>query len=188
MLASKEPMRLGRFSTGTIACAAGLICLIVYLRALGCDFVSYDDPDYVLNNPLIRHLDLRLFVPAFSEQYNGWWMPLTWISLAIDYHFWELNPLGYHLTNILLHSFNAGLVVLIAARIWTQIQGQGSGGTLPVSDPAGQRQIEYLYPLTMLLAGLLWGLHPLRVESVAWVTERKDVLNGLFSLASILLY
>ena len=181
-------MRLGRFSTVTVACAAGLISLLVYLRTLGCDFVSYDDPDYVLNNPLIRHLDLRLVVSAFSEPYNGWWMPLTWISLAIDYHFWELNPLGYHLTNILLHSINTGLVVLIAARVWTRIQGQDSGSPLPGDDPAGQRQGEYLYPLTLLLAALLWGIHPLRVESVAWVTERKDVLNGLFSLSSILLY
>jgi protein O-mannosyl-transferase len=181
-------MRLDKISTGTIASAAGLICLLVYLRTLGCDFVSYDDPDYVLNNPLIRHLDVRHVVSAFTDQYSGWWMPLTWISLAIDYHFWELNPLGYHFTNILLHAVNTGLVVLIAGRIWTQIQGQDSGGPLPCDDSAGQRQGEYLYPLTMLLAGLLWGIHPLRVESVAWVTERKDVLNGLFSLGSILLY
>jgi protein O-mannosyl-transferase len=173
-------MRHIRFSTATVACAAGLICLLVYLRALGCDFVSYDDPDYVLNNPLIRHLDVRLIMSAFSKPYNGWWMPLTWISLAIDYHFWELNPLGYHLTNILLHSVNTGLVVLIAdnllkSRRELRVEGR--------EDAAG-----YLYPVTLLLAGLLWGLHPLRVESVAWVTERKDVLNGLFSLASILLY
>jgi protein O-mannosyl-transferase len=169
-----------RFSTATIASAAGLICLFVYLRTLGCDFVSYDDPDYVLNNPLIRHLDARLVVSAFSESYNGWWMPLTWISLAIDYHFWELNPLGYHLTNILLHSVNTGLVVLIADNLLKSRRELRDEGR---EDAGG-----YLYPVTLLLAGLLWGIHPLRVESVAWVTERKDVLNGAFSLASILLY
>jgi tetratricopeptide (TPR) repeat protein len=188
LVVSKEPMRQIRLTPATIASAAGLICLLVYLRTLGCDFVSYDDPDYVLNNPLIRHLDLRLVVSVFSESYNGWWMPLTWISLAIDYHFWELHPLGYHLTNILLHSVNTGLVVLIAGKIWAQIQGQDSGDRLAGDDPACQRRRDYLYPLTLLLAGLLWGIHPLRVESVAWVTERKDVLNGTFSLASILLY
>ena len=55
----------------TGACAAGLICLLVYLGTLGSDFVSYDDPDYVLNNPLIRQLDAHLFVSAFSESFNG---------------------------------------------------------------------------------------------------------------------
>jgi hypothetical protein len=176
---SKEPMKHFRFSTATSASAAGLLCLLVYLPTLGCGFVSYDDPDYVLNNPLIRQLDLRLLVSAFAAPYIGWWMPLTWVSLAIDYHFWGLNPLGYHLTNILLHSINTGLVVLIADKLLCR-QGLGDEGR---EGTAG-----YLPPATILLAGLLWGLHPLRVESVAWVTERKDVLNGLFSLGSVLLY
>jgi hypothetical protein len=181
-------MKPGRLSSGTIACAAGLICLLVYLRTLGCDFVSYDDPDYILHNPLIRHLDACLIASAFGESYNGWWMPLTWISLAIDYHFWALNPLGYHLTNILLHSLNTGLVVMITDRVWTRVLGQKQEAGIQDVDTAGNSQSPYLYPLTIMLAGLFWGLHPLRVESVAWVTERKDVLNGFFTLSSILLY
>ncbi|RII26160.1 MAG: hypothetical protein CXR31_10655 [Geobacter sp.] len=161
-----------------LALIAGLICLLVYLRALSCGFVNLDDPDYVLNNPLIRQLDGELFRAAFTQAHVGWWMPLTWISLAVDYHFWGLNPVGYHLTNILLHTVNTGLVVLIADRLYRH--------ALPESLRKGNHRL--LYPATLLLAGLLFGLHPLRVESVTWVTERKDVLNGLFSLGAVVCY
>jgi hypothetical protein len=149
---------------------AVIACLAVYLRALSCDFVNLDDPQYVYENPAIRILDLPFIMEAFTTSYMGWWMPLTWISLAIDYAFWGMNPLGYHLTNILFHAVNTGLVVMIADRL--------------LRDRVGERY----YAATLVLAGLLWGIHPLRVESVAWVTERKDVLNGMFSLGALLFY
>ncbi len=172
-------MHLSRNHTVTIALSAGLICLLLYLRALSCDFVNFDDPDYVIENPAIRILDWQFLTEAFSTSYMGWWMPLTWISLAIDYNFWGLNALGFHLTNILLHAINTALVVLIADRLLRQVME---------SEADQNSRGSYLYPATLLLAGLLWGIHPLRVESVAWVTERKDVLNGIFSLGSILCY
>lgn len=167
------------------AATAALICLLVYLRALSCGFVHSDDPSYVLENAGIRHLDLNLISSAFTEKFaDDYWMPLVWISLAIDYYFWGLNPLGYHLTNILLHATNAGLVVLIAARL---VRGK--------ADPQSElewtwkrERHQYSFPAMLLLAGLLWGIHPLRVESVVWVAERKDVLNGIFALGSILCY
>lgn len=157
-----------------VAAIAVLISLLVYLRALSCGFVVLDDPLYVIDNPVIRKLDWDFFYSVFTNTYVNWWMPLTWISLAIDYHFWGLNPVGYHLTNIVLHAANSGLVVLIADRIIKWVGGSSEGSKL--------------YPFVLLLAGLLWGIHPLRVESVAWVTERKDVLNGLFALGAILCY
>ena len=161
-----------------MALVAGLTCLLVYLRALTCGFVSLDDPEYVLNNAAIRHFDWNLVVTSFTGATAGFWMPLTWISLALDHQIWRLNPLGYHLTNILLHAINAGMVVLIADRLCRGLFAEEWERT-------GRA---YLYPGMLLLAGLLFGIHPLRVESVAWVTERKDVLNGLFSLGSILCY
>jgi len=166
------------------AFAATAICLLFYLRALACGFVNFDDPAYVLENTAIRQLDSAFFLSAFSRAYEGFWMPLTWISLAVDYHFWGLNPFGYHLTNILLHAANTGLVVLIADRLLRR-------GPDPKSGPEGsgdQQGYSRTYAAMLLLAGLLWGIHPLRVESVTWVTERKDVLNGLFSLGSIFCY
>lgn len=161
-----------KFSAAFIAFAAGFVTLLIYLRSLSCGFVNFDDPLYVLNNPLIRHLDIEMLVRVFSEPHAGFWMPLTWISLAVDHHFWGLNPLGYHLTNIVMHAMNVGLVVMIADRVM-----QGAGG-----------REKSQYPAMLFLAGLLWGIHPLRVESVVWVTERKDVLNGLFALSSVLAY
>jgi tetratricopeptide (TPR) repeat protein len=157
-----------------------LIVLLLYLPAtLRCGFVHIDDPEYVLNNLLIRQLDLETVISAFTQTPVGWWMPLTWLSFAIDYQFWGLKPSGYHLTNIILHALNAALVVLIADRLLQ--------GLRELSDERGEER-GYLYPVMLLFAGLFFGIHPLRVESVAWVTERKDVLNGLFFFGAVLSY
>lgn len=175
----KQSRRYNRFEGVTaygIACLAGFITLLVFIRSVFNGFVNIDDPDYVLNNPLIMALDWDHILVAFSTPHAGFWMPLTWISLAIDYRFWGLNPAGYHLTNVLLHSINTGLVVLVTDRLFMGQRGEG------------KIQGAYQYPAVLLLAGLLWGIHPLRVESVAWVTERKDVLNGLLFLGSLFCY
>jgi tetratricopeptide (TPR) repeat protein len=160
-----------------MAFAAALICFLLYLPTLKSNFVFLDDPLYVLNNSAIRKLDWNLLSWAFFPT-EELWFPLTWISLAIDYFFWGLNPLGYHLTNIVLHAINVGVVVLIANQLYCDRHA-----TINSAEPSN-----HLYPLMLLVAGLLFGLHPLRVESVAWVAERKDVLNGIFSLLSILYY
>lgn len=161
-------------SARSVAFAAGVISLLVLLRSLSCDFVNFDDQESVLENAAIRSIDLNMLVSSFSTSMFGFWMPLTWISYSVDYHFWGLNPVGYHLTNIVLHAVNTGLVVLVADRL---LGGDTRG--------AGEKR---LYPAMLLIAGLLWGIHPLRVESVTWVTERKDVLNGLFAISSLLAY
>lgn len=161
-----------------VASVVAIATLLVYLKVLGAGFVNVDDPDYILNNPLIRQLNPDMIMTAFTQSNIGWWMPLTWISFAVDYHFWEYNPFGYHLTNILFHAANAGLVVLITDQLLMRGQGTRDKGL----------DSSYLYPTALLLAGLLWAIHPLRVESVAWVTERKDVLNGFFAFGSILFY
>ncbi len=160
-----------------IATTAGLICLLVFLRTLFSDFVNLDDQIYVLNSEVIRRLDWNLVVWAFTHPAANW-VPLTHISFALDYYFWGLNPFGYHLTNIVLHAANTVLVVLIADRLYRS-RYAGVDAVLAM---------DWLYPAMLLLAGLLFGIHPLRVESVAWVTERKDVLNGLFAFGSILFY
>jgi len=157
------------------AISAAVICFIIYLRAFFCDFVNIDDYHYVVNNPAIRALGPEYIRVAFQSFYMGVWMPLTWLSFAVDYHFWGLDPRGYHLTNILLHAANTALVVLIADKIFQRLG-------------ISKKEEVFLYPATLLLAGLVWGIHPLRVESVAWVSERKDVLNGIFSLSSIYYY
>lgn len=164
------------FRVNIVAFAAGIICLLVFLRALSCDFVNFDDHLSVLENKPIQSINGQMIIDVFKTSMYGFWMPLTWISYAIDYRIWGLDPFGFHLTNILLHAFNTGLVVLLTDRVLKAV----SSKCFDLK--------KGLYPLILLFAGLLWGVHPLRVESVAWVTERKDVLNGLFTLLSILFY
>lgn len=172
-------MAAERISIHTVAFFAAACCFLVYLRALGCEFVWFDDPEYVLMNQTIRSLDFQHLRSAFTSVHDSFWMPFTWISLAIDYHFWQLEPIGYHFTNIILHATNLYLVVLLADQLYQSIGSALAGG---VTVSAGERL------LVPLIAGLLFGLHPLRVESVAWITERKDVLNGLFVLGALLFY
>ncbi len=165
-----------------LAAFVSLITFAVYLPALRNDFVNWDDGPYVFDNLHIRSLNVAFFKWAFSSFYAGNWHPLTWISHALDYAVWGLNPMGHHLTNIMLHSVNTFLVVLLCVRlmeIWKE-------RWIPrgVSTFLNERRMM----IAAGAAGLLFGLHPLHVESVAWVSERKDLLCGLFFLLSIMAY
>jgi len=161
-----------------IATIAGIVCLAVYGRTLFCDFVNYEDPEYVINNPFIRSFNKDFWYSAFATVPLNFWVPLLWLSFAIDYHFWGLNPLGYHLTNVVLHAVNTSIMLFIADRIYRN----------SLIRIEGVSRSRYLYPSLLLLAALLFGIHPARVESVAWITERKDLLNGIFTLASVYFY
>jgi len=154
---------------------AAVVTLAVYLRSLWSGFVNYDDLGYVVDNPVIRTLNWGFIKWAFTHEFMGNWHPLTMISYALDFRFWGLNPMGYHLTNIVLHAVNTLLVGFLATRLY----GLASY----------ERERDF-YPgiLTGLVAALLFGLHPIHVESVAWVSERKDVLSGLFFVLSTLAY
>jgi hypothetical protein len=162
----------------SIALLASMACFFIYLPALTCGFVNLDDPEYLLNNTAIRSMDGDFWYWAFATFPLNYWLPVLWISFAVDYHFWGLNPFGYHLTNNILHAFNTGLVVLIADGLYRD----------KLSSVARVGNSKYIYSGMLLLAGLIFGVHPARVESVAWVTERKDVLNGLFTFGSIIFY
>lgn len=174
---------LSRNVVKIMALIAGLICFLVYWRALSCGFINWDDGEYVYDNPVIRSLNSDLLVTAFFSSPINVWIPLTWISLALDYNFWELNPYGYHLTNIILHALNTSIMVLVANKMWKQ--WKLASGKIQVQSSGAET---YLYLIMLLVAALLWGIHPARVESVVWITERKDVLNGFFTLSSILFY
>ncbi|HYA87229.1 MAG TPA: tetratricopeptide repeat protein [Nitrospirota bacterium] len=222
-----------------IAVAVSLLSLVVYLPALRIDFVNYDDHFYILDNLHIRSLDWTFFKWAFSDLSSSFWHPLTWISYAVDYALWGMNPMGFHLTAILLHAINTFLVVYLAVRLLEAANiPPNSKGTLelsqlsfpqtkPAVNPSGNNEgfqtsrsdrakikrklannrfnsvslhkgkIEHWLPhfldargvlITAGVTGLLFGLHPLHVESVAWVSERKDLLCALFFLLSIIAY
>ncbi|HEX3718199.1 MAG TPA: tetratricopeptide repeat protein [Verrucomicrobiae bacterium] len=150
---------------------ARLICLslaaavlAVFWGALRCDFVNYDDPAYVTSNADVQHgLTKANVVWAFETGAASNWHPLTWLSHMADVQFYGLRPAGHHLTNLLLHAANAVLLFVIARAM--------TGA---------------LWRSAILAA--LWALHPLRVESVVWVSERKDVLSTLFWMLAVWSY
>jgi tetratricopeptide (TPR) repeat protein len=104
----------------------------------------------------------------------GHYQPLTWLTFALDFFLWGTDPFGYHLTSLIIHSINAALFYLVALRLLSLALG------------ASDRPIRI--HLAAGLAALLFAVHPLRVESVAWITERREVVAGLFFLSTLLCY
>ena len=138
-----------------------LAVLGVYLPAIGNGFVNYDDPDYVILNPhVLGGLTWGGLRWAFRSGYAGNWHPLTWLSHMADCQFYGLIPWGHHLTSVLLHALNAMLLFLVLRQM-TGATGRS------------------------FMVAALFGLHPLHVESVAWVAERKDVLSTFFLLLTL---
>ncbi|HXI09833.1 MAG TPA: tetratricopeptide repeat protein, partial [Thermodesulfobacteriota bacterium] len=160
----------------TVAAAALLCALasfLVYAPTLNYGFINWDDPEYVYNNPLIRSMDAGFFISILTRPYFGNWHPLTMLSYALDYRFWGLNPAGYHLTNIVFHGLNTALVLVLAVRL---LRASGARWTASEEVLAG------------VVAAVFFGLHPVHAESVAWVSERKDVLSAFFFILSLLAY
>lgn len=139
-----------------------LLTLIAYWPAIHGGFI-WDDDSYVTQNTLLHDLDglRRIWIPRQTPQYY----PAVFTSFWIEYQLWGLNPLGYHLVNVLLHIGNALLVWRLAVVL--RIPGGVAAGWL---------------------IGIIFALHPVHVESVAWITERKNVLSGLFYLSAALCY
>jgi hypothetical protein len=103
------------------------------------------------------------------------YVPMTWMTFGVDYVLWGMEPFGYHLTNILFHAANVALFYYLALELMRL--------AIAPSSPLWPQ-----IPIGALFGALLFGIHPLRVESVAWITERRDVVSGLFYLLAILAY
>ena len=164
-----------RWGSWLVPVLIALVTLAAFLPTLQNQFVNWDDHENLLDNPHYRGLG-RAHLRWMWTTHMGHWIPLTWMTFGLDYLLWGMNPLGYHLTNLLLHAANAVLFYFVAFRIL--------GLGLP--DPGDRRQADLV--LSAGFAALVFAIHPLRVESVAWVTERCDVLSGLFYLSAILIY
>ena len=141
-----------------------LLTFIVFWHVQYHYFIHYDDMLYVTEN---RHVQGGLswgnVVWAFTTYHASNWHPLTWLSLMLDYELFRLNPAGYHWTNVLFHIANTLLLFLVLNRMTGAIWRSG-------------------------FVAALFALHPLHVESVAWVAERKDVLSTLFWMLTIYAY
>jgi tetratricopeptide (TPR) repeat protein len=160
------------------------ITILVYLPSLQNDFVNWDDDKYVYENPNIQHIGLRSIHWMFTTFHAANWHPLTWFSHAIDYAIWGLNPMGHHLTSIIFHGLNTFLVVVIVMFLVNFAQKDNFTSTIS----GNNKNISIIILIAGAITGLLFGIHPLHVESVAWVSERKDVLYAFFFLLSILSY
>ena len=179
-----SPVRLIKSTPkALIASSVAIVTFIVFLPALQNEFINWDDETYVYQNLFVRAIDMRLLKSAFAEFHEANWHPLTWISHAIDYAIWGLNPLGHHLTNNILHSLNALLVVFLVMRLM-EVYKKTAGNNRLSQAFLNDRTIL----ITGAVTGVLFGLHPLHVESVAWVAERKDLLCAFFFLLSIIKY
>jgi len=137
----------------------GSLTYISYIPTFSNFFTNWDDPAYVYENRLITDFTFAGIKHLFTVYLSGNYHPLVLLSYAIEYHFFKFDPKVYHTTNLLLHIANSMLVCTIIQRL------------------TGNR-------LSGFIAGLLFGIHPLHVESVAWITERKDVLYSFFFLSA----
>ena len=141
-----------------------LAVLLVFGRTLGQGFFNLDDPAFVHDEPhVIGGLSWSGFAWAFTKGPEGDWCPLAMLSHTLDCQLFGIRPAGHHLTNVLLH---AASVVLLFLVLW--------------------RMTDRLWPAAMVAA--LFALHPLRVESVAWIAERRDVLSGFFFMLTLAAY
>ncbi len=166
---STAPARAGLLRSGRNLYAALSALLVagtvaLYSPVFGHGFVVYDDRGYVTSNPHLREgLDWTTIKWAFTTTQEGHWHPLTWLSHALDYQLFALNPAGHHWDSVLIHAINAVLLFLLLA--WATKRVGPS----------------------LLVAGL-FAVHPINVESVAWVAERKNLLSTFFFLLAIAAY
>ena len=167
-----------RVQTWLFGLSAALAVFLFYLPTVSFDFVNLDDPQCILQNSLIHNHTLEGLGKLFTTFHEQDWMPLTWLSLALNDMVSGPRPWSYHLANNLLHAANTLLVFLVVKGLL--------GAARKPETPAPDRPA--FEDWTALLSAVLFGLHPVHVESVAWVTERKDVLYAFFFLASILSY
>ncbi len=166
---SKADLKAGPFSSPEkrsviLSLLLILVTLALYNPASHHPFVNFDDDGYVTSNPHVRSgLSWETVKWAFSTNEMANWHPLTWISHAFDYQLFGLNPAGHHDTNILLHTANAAILFLLL---------QSATG----------------FTWRSLMVAVLFAIHPINVESVAWISERKNLLSMLFCLLALWAY
>ncbi len=152
---------IDRWTVPGVCIFLAAITLAVFGQTLGYDFVNWDDDEYVYENPVVQQgLTWEGFRWALTYGNIGHWHPLTWLSHMLDCQLYGLYPGGHHLTNVLLHTAAVILLFLVL-----------------------RRMTGFLWRSAFVAA--VFAIHPLRVESVAWVAERKDVLSAFFFMLTL---
>ncbi len=138
-----------------------LLTLLLYAPVRHHEFILYDDPEYITDNSMVQGgLSAAGLKWAFTDTHASLWLPVTWLSHMLDCELFGLDPGAHHLVNALLHALNAALL------LWVLFRATSA-----------------LWPSAFIAAVFAW--HPLRIESVAWAAERKDLLCGLFWLLTL---
>jgi hypothetical protein len=154
----------GRSARIAVACALAVVTSFVFAGVLSSDFITLDDPVYVVNNDHVRAgLTWDGLLWAFGSDTAGNWHPLTLLSHMLDVQLFKLEPGWHHATSLALHVTNAVLLLFVLDRL-----------------------TRAFWPSALVAA--LFALHPLHVESVAWISERKDVLSTFFLLLALYAY
>lgn len=169
--------------SGVLLAAALLTVLVLFafLPTLGQSWAPIDDGLNFTRNEHYRGLGWENLRWMWTTRLAGHYIPLSWMTLGADFLLSGMNPAGYHRTNLLLHLANALLFFGLALRLFHR---PAVGGSAPADEPPSSMWA----PLAAFAAAAFFALHPLRVESVAWITERRDLLCGLFGLLSVHAY
>lgn len=146
----------------------------VFAPILDNGWVQWDDPMFLLKNERYRVLSPENLSWMLTQMHGGTYQPLGWLSYALDFKLWGLSPRGFHLTSLLLHALNAALVYALTLRLLRPCFGDRAREADRVTAAA--------------LGALLFALHPLRVESVAWASERREAIAAALYLSAILAY
>jgi len=150
-----------------------LAVVAVFSIGLRNEFVRWDDQRNILDNSHFRGFGWAQLSWMFTTTLMGHYIPLTWLTFALDYVIWGLQPAGYHFTNLVLHASNAALFYWVAKRFLRSALANAGENALRGG---------------AFVAGLFFAVHPLRAESVAWATERRDVLSALLFFVCLLMY
>jgi protein O-mannosyl-transferase len=150
-----------------------VLTFVAFLPGLFGGFVGWDDDQNFLENPGYRGLGPSHLAWMLTTYHMGHWKPLTWLTHGLDYTLWGMHPLGYKAVSIALHAAAAVVFLQLASRILTLAFDRQRDGSLRVG---------------ALAAALLWALHPLRVEPVAWLSARGDIVAGLGAFLTVLAY
>lgn len=153
-----------------------LLTFVTFIFNLENEFLNWDDEKVLVSNPHYRGLTSDSFWWMFTSFHMGHFMPVTWLSFSLDFSLWGMNPAGYHLTNIFLHTANAVVFYFLTLKLLTKAL------------PEHLRESPPAVWIGATCAALLFSVHPLRVEAVAWVTARRDLLAGFFFLLTMLAY
>ncbi len=163
-MTSSSPSRSAHWLAPVIATSLAIATLLLFLPARHFDFLNWDDLSYVAQNDYVKSgVTTEGIRWAFTKSHSGNWHPLTWISHMVDCQLFGLKPMGHHVTNVLFHSANAALLLLLLRKLTGSVWRSA-------------------------LVAAVFAVHPLRVESVGWISERKDVLSTFFGLLSLMAY